>query len=79
MLCVFLILFAYLPLLFFVFSTRMLVLSFSCGGRFNVCRLFASVLIRCCGGVRVGMVGWERDRRKDVGEKYVMLFCVNPV
>jgi hypothetical protein len=48
------------------FSTSVLVLSFLCDGRLNICRLLVSIFILCCGGLRVGMVGWEGDSRKDV-------------
>jgi hypothetical protein len=42
MLCVILMLFTYFPPLFFVFSTSVVVLSFSCGGQMcNLVSLFA--------------------------------------
>jgi hypothetical protein len=40
-----------LPLLFFVFSTSVLVLSISCGESLNVCMVLASVFTLCCGGI----------------------------
>jgi hypothetical protein len=64
-----------LTLLFFVFPASVLVLSFSCGGQLKVCRVLASVFILYCGGMRVGMVGREGERRKDVGEVCTVILC----